>query len=72
MYAAADPPLDFKQAVENGISAKPNWFMNYYLPVQKADEIFNRIVKKYKCDKQELRAINLEIWLGASPWGVKK
>ena len=54
MYKVADPPLDFHLAVKQGITAKPNWFMNYYLPAHEAEEIVNKIVKKYKCNKQEL------------------
>ena len=72
MYEAADPPLDFKQAMKDGITAKENWFMKYYLPTQKAEEILNKILKKHRCNTLEKRAINKEIWLGSSPSGVKK
>lgn len=72
LYKQATPSLDFSEAVQKGVTAKQNWFMNYYLSSEKQREIFDTIVKKYKCSKQELRKINMAIWLGATPGSVKK
>jgi len=72
MYEETEPPLDFKQAIADGITSEPNWFMNYYLNMKRQKEIFDEVIKKYRCDKYEKRAINMEIWLGAAPTGVKK
>ena len=72
MYKEAEPPLDFKKAVEEGYTAKNMWFMNHYLNSRRQDEIFNEITKKHKCTNIERLSISTEIWLGASPTGIKK
>ena len=72
MYAEADPPLNFNAALSCGLTAKPDWFMNYYLPMERQVEIVEEVMKKYHCSRYEKRAINHEIWLGGSPNGYKK
>lgn len=71
MYKEADPPLDFEQAIKDGITTKENWFMNYYLSTKRQEEIIVEIEEKYKCSREERRKIDGEIWLGCSPTGVK-
>lgn len=72
LYKEADPPADFDKLVESGVTGKANWFMNYYLSMRRQEEIFDSIIKKYKCNKHEKSKISFEIWLGAAPTGVKK
>jgi len=71
-YKEAEPSADFDKLIESGETRKPNWFMEYYLPQDRQQEIFDEIVKKYKCDKYEKRAISHEVWLGCSPTGFRK
>lgn len=72
MYREADPPLDFRQAIKDGITAEKNWFLKYYLPTKRQQEIVDFWCKKHKCSKIERKAIEYEIWLGSSPNGIKK
>ena len=72
MYKEAEPFLDFDQAIKDGITKKNNWFLNYYLPSKRQVEIVDHWCKKYKCNKYERKKINMEIWLGCSPNGIKK
>ena len=72
LYKEADPSADFDKLVDSGEASKQNWFLNYYLPMKRQGEIFDSIIKKYKCDRHEREKISFEIWLGAAPTGVKK
>jgi len=72
LYKEAEPSADFDKLVESGEVGKRDWFMNYYLPMRRQGEIFDAVVKKYKCNKHEKNKISMEIWLGAAPSGVKK
>jgi len=72
MYKEAEPSLDFDKAIEDGITAEPNWFSNYYLPVKRQQEILDSICEKYNCNKYEKRKVETTIWLGAAPSGYHK
>ena len=72
MYKEADPPLDFRRAVKEGITAKQDWFQDHYLPTKRQQEIIDEIEKKHRCSTYEKRQIEMEVWLGSSPTAIKK
>ena len=72
MYKEAEPSADFDKLMESGETKKENWFMNYYLPTKRQGEIFDSIIKKYKCNRWEREKISFEVWLGSAPTGIKK
>ena len=67
MYEEAEPPADFDELVNKGITKEPNWFMNYYLPIDRQEEIIREFIKKYKCSPYEERKIRETIYLGSAP-----
>jgi len=67
MYKEASPQADFDNLIKIGITEKPNWFMKYYLSIERQEEILNEICNKYKCTKPEKHKISKEIYLGCSP-----
>ncbi len=71
MYRQATPSADFDQLIKEGITKQPNWFMKYYLPSDKQQEIIDQICKEHRCDKHEKRRIETEVFLGCSPTSVK-
>jgi len=72
LFKKAEPSADFKEMIKSGESRMPNFFMSYYLPDTKADEIINQIAKKYKLDKHTKGKLSQEILLGACPCGAKR
>jgi len=72
MYKEASPSADFDQLMESGVTAKEDWFMNYYLSTQRQQEIIDIWCNKYKCNSYERKQVEKEIWLGSSPSGIKK
>ena len=71
MYKKADPPADIDKLIKEGVTLKPNWFRNYYLPEKEFDEIYNRICKKNRLTSAEKTKISFEIYLGAGPSSVR-
>jgi len=43
MYQEADPVADFDKLVQLGVTKKENWFLNYYLPIERQIEIINKL-----------------------------
>ena len=72
MYRQATPSADFDQLIQEGVTMQPNWFMNYYLPLEKQEEIVDKFCKQHRCDRYETQIIRQEIFLGCSPTSVKK
>jgi len=71
MYKQADPPADFDKLIKSGETKNRQWFMNYYLPMEKQEEITANICKKHKLTKQEIMRVYYTVFLGASPTSVK-
>ena len=67
MYKAAEPSADFDELMETGVTAKPNWFNNYYLSREDQEKILNNICDKYKLDDRDHYRISFAVYFGASP-----
>ena len=72
MYKEANPSANFDELIKVGETKKPDWFMKYYLPMERQEEILNEICKKHKCSKLERHQISKEIFLGCSPNSCKE
>lgn len=67
MYKEASPSADFDELIENGEAKKEGWFLKYFLSMDRQVEIFEGVLKKYKCGRRERSKIGFEVWLGCSP-----
>ena len=68
MYRETKPLADFDELFRNKkTAAKPNWFMKYYLPMERQCEIIDEVVKEFNIPKRDARKLDTEIHLGSSP-----
>ena len=72
LYKLATPSLDFDDAVESGITAKPNWFLDYYLSEERQAAIVDKYILDNKLSELDARKIKFEIYLGAAPSSCKE
>lgn len=72
MYQEAEPSANFDDLMNDGITTKQNWFMEYYLSTERQTEIIEDWCKEFRCDKTDKRKVKYEILLGSSPRSVKK
>lgn len=67
MYQESDPPADIFELIDSGETNQPNWFMNYYLNMDRQVEILEEVLKEYKLPKRKKEAFRMAVFLGASP-----
>ena len=67
LFKEAKPSADFDKLMKKGITKKPEWFMRYYLPIERQVEIIDKVTKKHKCIPYEIKKISVTIHLGCSP-----
>jgi len=72
LYKLATPSLDFDDAVKSGITAKPDWFLDYYLSVERQIAVIYKHIKKNKLCNFDAKKIRFEIFLGAAPSSCKE
>jgi len=72
LYKLATPSLDFDDAVESGITAKPNWFLDYYLSEERQVMIVDKHILNNKLSKLDARKVRFVIYLGAAPSSCKE
>ena len=70
LYKEATPSADFDKMRKSGETAKPRFFMKYYLPDTRTAKIIETICKKHKLDKRDAQRVAGSIWLGSSPTGI--
>lgn len=61
--------VDLDELIENGITKKEMWFLEYYMPNEQQEEIMNSILKTKKIPKWRKDVIKRSLWLGATPRG---
>lgn len=71
-YKEAEPSMDFEKELDAGNLGREDWYMDFYLPMTRQQEIYKEICKNYNCSRYEMEKISMEIWLGSSPSGFKK
>jgi hypothetical protein len=67
MYREARPKANLDKLIKSGETQKPEWFMFYYLPKKRQEEIFEKVCRKYRLTKRERKAVSFEIHLGSAP-----
>ena len=72
MYQEADPPANFDKLVQEGVTKKENWFLDYYLPMERQLEIIDEFFEKYRCNRREKEVIEVEVLLGSAPSSVRR
>ena len=72
MYSESTPSANFDKLWESGKTNEPDWFMKYYLPIERQVEIIDSILKKHRCSKIERNLISSTIHLGCSPNSSEK
>jgi hypothetical protein len=70
MYKKATPSANFKELMKTGEAKKDRFYMNYYLPKEMLDKIFDDVCKKYKASKREKYILKMNVYLGCSPTSV--
>jgi len=71
LYRESDPPGDLKQIAESGEGQRDNWFLAYYLPVERQQEIIEEACAKAKLTKRDKQHVSIAIHLGYAPRGHK-
>lgn len=72
MFKNANPSADFDGLVKSGKAKEKDFFMKYYLPVERQTEIVDRICNDHKIRGYDKRKISHEVHLGSSPNSSKK
>ena len=71
MYKEADPKADLKKMMKSGETKNPDWFLKYYLPQERQEEIIEEVLNKYKIKGSWLKSrFRTEILLGSAPSSV--
>lgn len=74
MFKESTPSLDFQKLldeIKNGKKLEEEWFMDYYLPQKRQNEITNEICKEHKITRIEKGCIDFTVNLGCAPKGIK-
>lgn len=61
--------VDLDELIENDITKKDRWFLEYYMPNEQQEEIMDSILKTKKIPKWRKDVIKRSLWLGATPRG---
>lgn len=73
MYAEADPKGDIDKIIKTGEGKMPNFFMAYYLPEERQEQIIKKILDKHKIKKEWKRgSFSAGILLGAAPCSCRE
>ena len=71
MYAEAEPKGDIDKIISTGEGKMPNFFMAYYLPQERIEEIVLEVCKEFNVPKRMWSAFSNEINLGSAPCSYK-
>ena len=72
LYKKAKPSADFDKLIETKEAKKPQWFMRYYLPDDKQEEIIRAICAKHSLSKRETQVFVNSVLLGCAPNGCER
>ena len=74
MYKEADPSADLDKLMEAGKTKDQNWFMAYYLDMERQKQIVDEHIAKHKLQlhKTDQRNVSVTVFLGASPNSSKE
>ena len=72
MYKAATPSANFDKLMKAGKTTKRDWFMKYYLSMEKQQAIVDKYVKRHKLNKHDAGKVSFTIFLGCAPTSATK
>lgn len=61
MYAAAEPPLDFNEVLENREDVDNNWYQNHTLSADRQQEIKKDIYEQFDLEDYEKSSIEMSL-----------
>jgi len=67
VYKNTTPKLDFKKALQSGLTKEPNWFENYEIDESTEKDILEKAFKDNRLTKREREMIIGEYNLGSAP-----
>lgn len=67
MFRKSRPPADFDKLVAKQETLKADWYMGYFLPVDRQEDIIRAVAKSYGLSARELHIVAKEVHLGSSP-----
>lgn len=67
MYAAADPPLDFQEVLDNHQDFDENWYQQHTLSEERQQEIIEEVLEPHKLDERERSKIVMTCTLNYGP-----
>ena len=59
--------VDLDELIENDITKKEMWFLEYHMPNEQQEEVMDSILKTKKIPKWRKDVIKRSLWLGATP-----
>lgn len=72
MYKESMPSVDFIDMIVTEKAKEPEWFMHYYLSMERQQEIIKEICKKHKLSGWESQKVKEEVNTGCSPNSCKE
>lgn len=72
MFKNSNPSADFNEIIISGKSKEKDFFMKYYLHIDKQVEIVDDICKKHKITGYDKRKVSTTVHLGCSPNSSEK
>jgi len=71
MYAESEPKGDIDKIISTGEGKMPNFFLAYYLPQERVEEIVLEVCKEFNVPKKRWSEFLNEITLGSAPCSYK-
>ncbi len=71
-YKKSIPSANINRLIKEGITRIPNWFMKFYLPMNKIDIIVEKHIKTNRLRKWDAEKIKTSVYLGALPNSCKE
>ena len=71
-FKEATPSVDFDKLYKEKKTTVPNWFMKYYLPMERQIEIFEEVCEEMKIKGWLKKQVKMEVCLGCSPNSSEK
>jgi len=67
LFKESNPSADFDLLVKSGKSKEKDFFMKYYLSIERQKEIVDEICKKHKLTRHDEGKVSITVNLGSAP-----
>lgn len=71
MYSESEPKGDIDKIISTGEGKMPNFFLAYYLPSERIQQIILEVCKEFNVPKGMWSAFSEEVSLGSAPCSYK-